>query len=214
MIPTELTGLEISKNYKKSIISSKKAAKKYLMDRGYSYKPFNHRWKCDKRSVDYETIYLDLLQWSRANNQFREHGLFAEQVLSEISQDPDFTGSSYIKSCIVRERGNRVSGKRLFSTFCKDVGIEIIGTIEAFMVKNNHIVRKFYDFLANHLPNISISKCSRIFGKLCSSVFFGIALKTENLVEPEISFAHTFEPEKVTELSYRQTANLSTPPPV
>ncbi len=90
MIPTELTGNEISKNYKKSVISSKKSAKKYLIDRGYSYHPFNHRWKCHKRSVDYETIFIDLLQWSRANNQFREHGLFVKQVLSEISQDPDF----------------------------------------------------------------------------------------------------------------------------
>ncbi len=61
---------------------------------------------------------------------------------------------------------------------------------------------------------MTITKCARIFGKLCSSVFFGIALRTEDAVEPEISFEYTFEPEKVTELSYRQTANLSTPPPI
>ena len=214
MTPTKVTGNEISKNYKKSVISSKKSAKKYLLYRGYSYNLFNRCWKCDKRSVDYETIFLDLLQWSRANNQFREHGLFAKQVLSEIPQDPDFTGSAYIKSRIVRQRGSRVSGKRLFSAFCKDAGIEIIGTIEAFMVRNNHIVKRFYDYLANHLPNVTITKCARIFSKLCSSVFSGIALRTKDAVEPKISFEYTFEPEKVTELSYLQTANLSAPPSI
>ena len=207
-------GFETSKAYKKSAKNCKNAAKNYLLNKVLSYNPSKEIWKYNKQTIDYEIVYMDLLQWSRMTNSFREHGLFVEEVLADVMTDPNFTGLSYIKSKIVRKRGNRISGKHLFSVYCRHTGIKIIGSIEEFTIKNNHIVKKFYDYLAKHFPNLSIIKRARIFGKLFSSVFIGIDLRTEDVVEPENSFVYTFESEKVLELSFRQTENLSTPPPI
>ncbi len=179
MISTELTELEISKAYKKSAKYCKNKAKNYLFDQNLSYNPSKEIWKYNRQTIDYEIVYLDLLQWSRENNTFREHGLFVEEVLTDVMTDPNFTGPSYLKSKIVRKRGNRISGKLLFLEYCRHTGIKIIGSIEEFTIKNNHIVKKFYDYLAKCLTSLDIIKRARIFGKLFSSVFVGIDLKDD-----------------------------------
>ena len=176
---TESIGLETSFAYCKQAKTCKKAVKLYLISEHYSYNNIKKQWKIGKQTVDYETIYITVLQWSRTNNRFREHGLFTEEILAEVIKDPDFTCHSCIKSNIIRRRGSRISGKEIFLVFCKHTGIEIIGTIDEFIAKNSHIVKKFYDYLAKYFPYVSLLKRARIFGKLCSSVFVGLALRDD-----------------------------------
>ena len=131
---------------------------------------------------------------------------------ADVMTDPNFTGLSYIKYKIVRKRGNRISGKHLFSVYCRHTGIKIIGSIEEFTIKNNHIVKKFYDYLAKHFPNLSIIKRARIFGKLFSSTIIIITWEqcpTHQWYQPRPnSFGYTFESEIMGNYLYVRLENL------
>jgi hypothetical protein len=209
---------ETTNTYQKHAKACKKAVKTDLLAQGYTYHPTKKRWKCGKKKIDHETMLVGVIKWSRTNSPFKEHGLFAHAVLKDLTKDPDFTASSYIKSRIIQKRGNRISGKEVFFEYCKLTGIEIIGTVEEFAAKNSHKVKKIYDHLAGCFPYISISKRARIFGKLFSSVFIGIALRGDTetrSVSPMLSTPSNLgmEPPKIQDpTACYKTPHSSSPP--
>jgi len=206
-------------SYQKHVKASKKAVKIYLLTQGYTYNPAKKRWKCGKKKIDHETMLVGVIIWSRANSPFKEHGLFAQETLKDLIKDPDFTARSYIESQVIQKRGNRISGKEVFAEYCKLTGIEIIGTVEDFAAKNSHKLKQFYDRLAGCFPYVSISKRARIFGKLFSSVFIGIALRGDTetrSVSPLLSILSNLgiEPPQIQDLTTHYKTPLSASPPI
>jgi len=171
-----------SPEYRKLAPKCKKLARSTLLAKNYSYNPTKKEWKCRKNVVEECDILVEVIQWSQKNNTFCEHGLFAEELLTESKTLPEFTYSYFIKSKTTHDRGSRISGIELFASYCRYADISIIGSLSEFVAKNSLLVKRLYDLLANGVS--CVRKRARIFGKLCSSVFIGWDLKDDDESKP------------------------------
>lgn len=147
-----------------------------LVAERYTYDPSRDEWKQGKKAVEEENVLIFLIQFARTRKiQFA--GDFGQAALSEVKQFPEISATGFTKECTVRDRNCRTAGKHLFAAWCRRVGIEIVGTLESFMVRNSLLVKRFYDSISGFCGQFRAR--ARVAGQLFSSVVCGIRLKDE-----------------------------------
>jgi len=176
---------------------SKTEPNRALQNAKYSFDSARNAWFCGKKPIEEEEILIKLIKSAKSQN-IRNAGEYAERELNRIKQSPETTARVFAKKNIVRNRNNRMVGKYLFARWCGSVGIEIVGKLEEFMVRNSLLVARFYNELSAIFG--SYKKQARVLGKVSNSVFFGIDIRVFTDFKPvdtpkmtESSQSHKFD---------------------
>lgn len=147
----------------------------------YSFDASRNAWFCGKNPIDEEEVLICLIQCAKSQH-IRDAGAWAESELSKMKKEPTITARTWAKKRIIRNRNNRIAGKYLFASWCHTVGIEIIGELKDFMIRNSLLVARFYNEMATVFGHYK--KEARIMGEVCKSVFFGIDIRVSTDFEP------------------------------